>query len=190
MANFNSCCKCFGNTFTPNNNCNVTPNKCGDCLSLGHILVGCENSIAPCDTTNTLKIPFDCFCFPCDNPVFKVTNTSSIKYATVVSIDKTGITIKPDGTGRANSKVYIEFMAMCSDGCDVKSDYGSVSIYLKDLCKGVICPDGLSCNECTGICNIIDNDLSAQKPTNNVTPNSSGFVLEPTTISNPNCPNC
>lgn len=189
MGTFNSCCKCFGNTFTPNNNC-VTKSSCGDCLSLGHILVGCENSIAPCDTNSTLKIPFDCFCFPCDNPQFKITNSSSIKYATVVSIDKTGVTIKPDGTGAANSKVYIEFMAMCSDGCDVKSDFGSVSIYLKDLCKGVICEDGYKCNECTGVCDFFENDLSVQRPDSTIDTNVSGFILDPSAIVDNGCVNC
>ncbi len=140
-------------------------------------MVGCDNSIAPCDTESTLKVPFDCFCFPCANPTFKITNTSSIKYAEVVSIDKTGITIQPDGTGKANDKVYIEFLAVCSDGCDTKSDYGSVSIYLKDICKGVVCNDGYKCNDCTGDCDQITIDLSALRPEETSEENESGFIL-------------
>lgn len=189
MANFTSCCKCFGNNFTPNNNCSTTK-KCGDCLSLGHILVGCRNSIAPCDVDNTLKIPFDCFCFPCENVSFKITNKSDIKYATVVSIDKTGLTIKPDGTGGANSKVHVEFLAMCSDDCDSKSDFGSVTIYLKDLCKGVICEDGFACDECSGACNPVSNDLSAKRPEDIIENNVSGFILEPSIIDTHKCHNC
>ncbi len=178
MANIYSCCNCFGNSLTLNNNCNPTStSECGGCLTLGHIMVGCENSIAPCDTESTLKVPFDCFCFPCDNPQFKITNLSKIKYATVVSIDKTGVTIQPDGTGKANSKVEIEFFAMCSDGCDVKSDYGSVSIYLRDICKGVICEDGYKCNDCTGDCDQVTIDLSGQRPVEETEENTSGFIL-------------
>jgi hypothetical protein len=159
-------------------------------MSLGHIIVGCENSIGPCDVNDTLKIPFDCFCFTCDNPSFKITNSDSIKYATVVSIDKTGLTIKPDGTGTANSKVHVEFIATCKNDCEVKSDHGSVSIYLKDLCKGVLCDSGLSCNPCTGECNVVSNDLSAVRPTDTSEPNTSGFILDPTAISFNECVNC
>lgn len=179
MSNITTCCNCFGNSLTLNNNCNPTPPPptCGDCLRLGHIMVGCDNSIAPCDTESTLKVPFDCFCFPCTTPTFKITNISSIKYATVVSIDKTGITIQPDGTGGPNDKVYIEFLAVCSDGCDTKSDYGSVSIYLKDICKGVVCSDGYKCNGCTGECDLITIDLSAQRPETSSEENESGFIL-------------
>lgn len=177
MANITSCCNCFGNQFSQNNNCSTTVSGCGDCLKLGHILVGCENSIAPCDTESTLKVPFDCFCFPCANPQFKITNLSKINYATVVSIDKTGVTIQPDGTGHANSKVEIEFFAVCEDGCDTKSDFGSVSIYLKDICKGVICQDGYKCNDCSGDCVQVTMDVSAQKPTEETEENTSGFIL-------------
>lgn len=159
MAQINSCCTCFGNTVTLNP-CNNPTSGCGDCLTLGHIVVGCENSIAPCDVENTLKVPFDCFCFPCQTPEFKILNTNSIKYATVVSIDKTGLVIRPDGTGVANSKVEVNFKAKCGEGCDVKTDYGSVTIYLKDLCKGAFCGDSEICNECTGECDDVPGDLS------------------------------
>jgi len=177
MANIMSCCRCFGNSVTLNG-CGSTPTTgCGDCLTLGHITVGCENSIAPCDTENTLKIPFDCFCFPCETPLFKITNLSSIQYATVVSIDKTGITIQPDGTGGAYSKVFITFFATCPDGCDTTSDFGSVSIYLKDVCDGVICDDGYTCNDCTADCDQNTIDLSAQVPVTSEDENTSGLLL-------------
>ena len=179
MANITSCCNCFGNSVSLNNNCGTpTSSGCGDCLQLGHILVGCANSIAPCDTGSTLKIPFDCFCFPCTTPVFKILNEASIQYATVVSIDKTGITIRPDGTGGANSKVSINFFAACDEGtCDVTSDFGSVSIYLKDICEGVPCADGERCNDCSGLCEDITIDLSGQRPSPSGEENTSGFLL-------------
>ena len=179
MANITSCCSCFGNSVSLNNNCSTpTSSGCGDCLQLGRIIVGCANSIAPCDTENTLKVPFDCFCFPCTTPTFKILNESSIEFATVVSIDKTGITIQPDGTGVANSKVNIEFMASCDAGtCDAKTDYGSVAIFLKDICEGVLCGDGERCNECSGDCEDVLIDLSGQKPGPSGEENTSGFLL-------------
>lgn len=177
MANIVSCCSCFGNTVTLNNCTNPTPTPCGGCLTLGRIVVGCENSIAPCDTSSTLKVPFDCFCFPCTTPKFKILNQSSIKYATVVSIDKTGVTIRPDGTGVANSKVEIAFKAVCEDDCDTKSDYGSVVIYLKDVCKGVLCTDTQECNQCTGNCDEVTIDLSATRPLLDTEVNTSGFDI-------------
>ncbi len=177
MPNIVSCCSCFGNSVTLNNCTNPTSTGCGDCLTLGRILVGCENSIAPCDTSSTLKIPFDCFCFPCTTPTFKILNQSSIKYATVVSIDKTGVTIQPDGTGVANSKVEIAFKAVCGEDCETKTDYGSVVIYLKDICKGVLCGDGEKCNECTGDCDDILIDLAGTRPTVTTEVNTSGFDI-------------
>ena len=177
MENIVSCCSCFGNTVTLNNCTNPTPTKCGGCLTLGRIIVGCENSIAPCDTESTLKIPFDCFCFPCTTPNFKILNQSSIKYATIESIDKTGITIRPDGTGVANSKVEIAFKAVCEDDCETKADYGSVVIYLKDICKGILCGDGEVCNQCTGNCDNITIDLATTMPTVTSEENTSGFDI-------------
>lgn len=178
MANITSCCNCFGNSFSLNNSCSTTTTTgCGDCLQLGHILVGCDNSIAPCDTESTLKVPFDCFCFPCTTPQFKILNPTSIQYATVESIDKTGITIRPDGTGGANSKVEISFFALCDDGCDTTSDFGSVSIYLKDICKGVLCDDGETCNQCSGECEPDEIDLSVLRPETPETPDGGGFIL-------------
>lgn len=153
MPNITTCCNCFGNSVSVNNNCSTpTTSKCGDCFNLGHILVGCDNSIAPCDTTSTLKIPFDCFCIPCDAPQFKITNLKNIKGVTIESIDKTGITVRPDGTGDPRTPVRIEFFGACFDGCDTKSDFGSVSLYFKDLCKGVLCDEYYTCDKCTGNC--------------------------------------
>jgi hypothetical protein len=94
-----------------------------------------------------------------------------------VSIDKTGVTIQPDGTGVANSKVEIAFKAVCEDGCETKTDYGSVSIYLKDICKGVLCGDGERCNQCTGDCDDILIDLAGTRPIIPTEVNTSGFDI-------------
>ncbi len=178
MANLYSCCNCFGNSVTLNN-CPSTPptSRCGDCLTLGRILVGCENSIAPCATEDTLTIPFDCFCIPCETPQFKILNESEIEHVEVVSINGDGLTIQPTGTGKANSKVEIRFKAICADDCNTLSDYGSVVIYLKDICKGVLCGDGEQCNDCTGDCDDITIDLAGTRPPVNDTENTSGFLI-------------
>lgn len=177
MADIQSCCKCFGNTVTINKCQNKSTKQCGGCLTLGRIVVGCENSIAPCAINDTLTIPFDCFCIPCENPQFKITNSSDIKYVDVISIDKTGLKIKPDGTGKANSKVEIRFKAVCADDCNTLSDYGSVVIYLKDICKGVLCGDGELCNDCNGECEEVLIDLSNKPSVVPPLENTSGFLI-------------
>jgi hypothetical protein len=178
MADITSCCTCFGNSVALNYCPSSTPtSRCGDCLTLGRILVGCENSIAPCATTDTLTIPFDCFCFPCENPQFKVINESEIEHLTVLSITKDGLVVKPTGTGRANSKVEIRFKAICADDCNTLSDYGSVVIYLKDICKGILCGDGEVCNDCTGNCDDVVIDLAGTRPAVDETENTSGLLI-------------
>jgi len=178
MADILSCCTCFGNSVTLNYCPTATPkSKCGDCLTLGRILVGCENSIAPCATEDTLTIPFDCFCIPCNTPQFKILNTSEIQHVMVESISKEGITIRPTGTGKANSKVEIRFKAVCEDDCNTLSDFGSVVIYLKDICKGVLCGEGEVCNDCNGECEDVLIDLSALAPVQTTVPNTSGFLI-------------
>lgn len=178
MADITTCCTCFGNSVTLNYCPSSTPtSKCGDCLTLGRVLVGCENSIAPCATEDTLTIPFDCFCIPCDNPQFKVTNSSEIEHLTVVSISADGLVVQPTGTGSANSKVEIRIKAVCSDGCDTRSDFGEIVIFLKDICKGVLCDDNQTCNDCTGDCDDNEIDLAATRPSDDEVENTSGFLI-------------
>jgi len=159
----NICCTCFGDIIKNSSPCTeiVPPGKVPKCMSLGHITADqCDQKVGPCD--QEVKIPFDCFDFPCDEPVFKIVKES--EYADILSIDKTGITIKTNGTGKAYDKVYIEFYAVCKiDDCHVYSDYGSISLYISDMCNGVLCGDNEVCNECNGNCEAVVVDLEITK---------------------------
>lgn len=164
LPNYNatSPCFCFGEC-TPNNP--DTPCKTGKCFQLGTIVVSCENSVGPCNQTGT--IPFKCFCYPCENPTFKITNLDQIKGLVVDSIDKDGVTVTTDGTLEPYDKVEICFKASCpTEDCDHKSDYGSVVIYIKDLCLGVDCATGSTCDKCNGECSEIapEIEISNIKP--------------------------
>ena len=161
LPNRNSCdpCYCIGQHIPPKD-----PVKCptGDCFELGTVVITCENSVGPCNETGFIS--FSCFTFPCANPQFEVINKKDLKYLTVDSIDSQGITFTTNGEGNANDREEICFRAVCKgDDCDVKSDYGSAVIYIKDKCAGVICPEEHQCNKCTGECEPLCPNLTVKE---------------------------
>lgn len=161
LPNYNATdpCFCLGKC-TPNTSTSGTPPcKTGDCFELGTVVVSCENSVGPCGTGTT---PFNCFQYPCENPTFKITNKDEIKGLVVDTIDKDGITYTTDGTLEPYDKVEVNFKASCpaSEDCDHKSDYGSVVIYIKDLCLGVDCPEDHYCDKCNGECVALEPEIS------------------------------
>ena len=169
------CASCF-TSYTANPVSITAP--CGDdCIHLGTIVVACTDSVGPCSAQGT--VPFDCFCIPCDNPTFQILNTSSLQYLTVDSISKTGLVFTTNGVGTGNSKEEINIKVICkdADGCNIQSDYGTIVIYLKDLCAGVVCPTGEECDKCTGICGVSCVDV-AVGPGNSLSSCSSSVDLK------------
>ena len=167
LPNYNATdpCFCFGKC-SPNKPDPTCKN--GECFELGTIVVSCDNSVGPCG--ETAIIPFTCFCYPCDNPVFKITNLNEIQGLTIDNIDKEGITVTTTGELDPNDKVEICFKASCpsEESCNHKSDYGSVVIYIKDKCSGVECNEGFECEKCNGDCVALTPELSLTNSNNEI----------------------
>ncbi len=106
-----------------------------------------------CENTDELEIDFDCFCFPCANPTFKILNAADFPHLTVVSTTKDKMVVRSTGEG-FTQKQTIKFTATClgEDGCSTLSDYGTINLYFMGKCAGVVCNEGFECDKCTGIC--------------------------------------
>lgn len=156
----NPCCTCFGTHYsaTP---CNTpSTGKCGGCLTLG-VITKTDCSMNLCGTTDELEIDFSCFCIPCANPTFKILNAPEFPHLEVVSISKDKLVVKSTGEG-FTQKQTIKFSAYCTgdDDCTTLSDYGTVNLYFKGKCTGVVCETGYECDNCTGLCAPITGSLS------------------------------
>lgn len=170
MSNDTNCtqqnpCSCLGKYYSngqggTSSSCAVCP--AGDCLLLGNILISPENSVFSGGETGTVS--FDCFeycaCGEVD-PIFKITDVSHPDYFSDLQIDHEGLTFTTSLVALSNVKITVYFLAKCGSF----SDSGSVDIYLKDKCEGVVCiGECQECNPLTGVCDcentepiIIDN---------------------------------
>lgn len=139
-------CSCVGN-YTPSTP--TTPTS--DCLLLGNIVISDCDSIVPCGGTGT--IDFDCFDYNCEDvPTFVVTSNSRPDLITVTAISSTGITVQTSNDAVGGERVQIDFYATCGSACGGSSAYGTVVLYIKSQCKGVLCNPGYTCAPCTGLC--------------------------------------
>ena len=164
-------CKC--SVITPLSKCD------SNCIQAPNMLV--SDSVTACDSTGEIDI----------SPIVTKCGTNSVSYSIISyknvsnpTINSSGITFVPVNNNYESAEIIYKV------SCGILSDTGKIIIVYKDRCVGVVCQSGYSCNKCTGVCSNVTNDLSAQR--SDITPidNTSGFVLEPTTISTPNCPNC
>lgn len=139
-------CSCVG-SYTPS-----TPTSSSTCLTLGNIVISeCESAV-PCGGTGT--IAFDCFDYNCEStPAFVVYSNSRPDLLTVTDITSTGLDFQTSMSAVGGERVEILFYATCGTACGGSSAYGSVVLYIRNLCKNVVCEQGYSCTPCTGICN-------------------------------------
>lgn len=138
-------CSCLGNTTTS------TPTSTSDCLTLGNIIISQCDSAAPCGASGS--ITFDCFDYNCETtPTFVVYSNSRPDLITVTDITADGLDFTTSMTAVGGERVEIVFYATCGDSCSGSSAYGSLVLYIKNLCKGVACGAGYTCAPCTGLC--------------------------------------
>lgn len=139
-------CSCVGN-YTPSSSSTST----SDCLLLGTIVIANCDSAAPCGATGTVS--FECFDYECETPPsFVVTYNSRPDILTVTDISSTGLDYQTSMTAVGDERVEITFYATCGSACGGSSAYGTVIIYIKNLCRGIVCQQGYSCAACTGLC--------------------------------------
>lgn len=148
----NNPCSCTGTYTPPNDNC---PSTC-KCLSLGYITVWPDSGVGPCELTGTVS--FSCFDYcACENDTatFTVVDIVPAGILTVNSITASGLSYTTTDEAEAYDKVEITVKATCtaeSDGVTKLGDYTVITIFIKDLCKDVVCGEGESCAKCSGEC--------------------------------------
>lgn len=130
----------------------VLPPNNPDCFRLGTMLLDQCNNAGPCGDTAT--IPFTCFNINCTGTLsFSVYSISDPTKIIVNSIGAGGLTYTTTNNAYPNDRIEIVVYGVCDNGpCDILSDYGTIVIYIKDKCKGVVCPASWSCDYCTGLC--------------------------------------
>lgn len=132
-----------------------TPTSC-DCLNLPYITVFPDDSVGPCGQTGTVDFT-DCFDFcACENEVATITVMEiSPEVLTVNSINTGGMSYTTTEEANAYDKVEIIIKASCTDKDDENvtiADFTTITIWIKDLCKNVLCGAGESCDKCSGEC--------------------------------------
>jgi len=163
----NNPCSCIYSC-TPCTTCTTST-----CMRLGNIVVEECNSVGPCGQVGSVS--FTCFQYNCTNiPTFSVYSISDPSLISVVSIDAGGLVFQTSNSAIGGERVEIVFHASC-DGCTGKSDYGSVVIYIQNMCKGITCPAGQVCQPCTGLCAPGSSDLNVTKSATSY--NSSGGLV-------------
>jgi hypothetical protein len=152
---YNNCCLCYP---TVCSNPTPTTPRCpaGECLYLPHLLVGSENSVGPCGETGF--IPFadtglDTTLCGATTPTFSIISKSPI--FTNVTITSSGVTFTTTTALSSDSVGIIEYGV----GCGNYSTISSITIILKNLCAGIVCPQGQRCESCSGDCVNINGDL-------------------------------
>ena len=151
-------CSCIG-TYTPSSSCPAT----GTCFRLGNILVAeCDSNLLPCGGIGV--VDFTCFNMPCVLPntlEFQVVSNSRPDLITITSINSGGLTLATTLAAKGGEYVTIEFFGQCKGvNCDTLSDYGSVTIYIKDVCRDVLCKPYQICNPCTLTCLDVPHEIS------------------------------
>jgi 23S rRNA U2552 (ribose-2'-O)-methylase RlmE/FtsJ len=151
-------CTCIG-TYTPSSPCTSS----STCFRLGNILVAeCDSNLLPCGGVATVN--FDCFKMPCVAPnylEFKVTSNSRPDLIRVVNITSSEITLATTVDAKGGEFVTIEFYGQCTGlNCDTLSDYGSVTIYIKNVCRDILCESYQVCDPCTKLCVDVPPEIS------------------------------
>jgi len=133
----------------------VVTNNC-DCLNLPYITVFPDDSVGPCGQTGTVDFS-DCFDFcACEEEVAVLTVMDIDPPVLVVnSINTGGMSYTTTEDAEPYDKVEVTIKATCTDKDDedvLIGDYTTITIWIKDLCKNVLCESGEICNKCTGEC--------------------------------------
>lgn len=145
-------CSCVGTYTPPNDNCSTSCK----CVSLGYITVWPDNGVGPCSKTGTVS--FSCFDFcACENEeaTLSVVDITPAGILTVNSITQSGLSYTTTDDAEAYDKVEITIKATCTSEDDptVKlGDYTVITIFIKDLCKDILCDSGEYCEKCGGTC--------------------------------------
>ena len=147
-------CSCVGTHTLPPVTPSCKPNKC---MQLGHILIEECNSVGPCGNIGTIDL--SCYKYTCDNPEIKVYSNSHPELIEVVNITKSTFTFKTTSLAKGGERVQFTIFAKCKGDCLVLSDYSTITIYIKDLCRHNKCTSTQKCNKCTGVCEELDPEI-------------------------------
>ena len=146
-------CSCLGTYTPPTSPCVTT---C-ECVELGSITVFPDDGVAPCGQSGVVSFT-DCFDFcACENKVatLSVVDVTPTGIITINSINQSGLTYTTTNDAEANQRVSVTVKAICDSASTVGQqlgDYTTITIYIKDMCKNVVCGVGQTCNKCTGVC--------------------------------------
>lgn len=156
----NNCCKCFG-SYTPNKPTPCPPpTKNTGCISIGNILVKECDGAAPGQQG---EVDITCFDFSgCGEADinFEILNIEGADNLLSYQFTPETFTYTLAETAIGGEKITITFRASClTDNCGLLSDIGCITIFVKNLCKGVICGDCEECSYLTGLCEVVCPEL-------------------------------
>lgn len=128
-----------------------TPVPCESCFYVTSHIIACDEEIGPCADSGSQVIETNCanatFSIIYYDTAFENVAINLVEDAWVLTFDTV------EGQSTPNTYYEIRYKATCSGGdFDGLSVIGTVTVCIKDLCYGVTCGQGETCDECTGNC--------------------------------------
>ena len=156
-----SICQCLSTVISP------PPAPCdANCIYAPSILV--SNSVTACDELAEIDIsPIIAKCggLPVSYSIVSYKNVTGTP-----TIDSDKITFVPFNNNYESDEIVYKV------SCGILSAIGKIIIVYKNECVGVTCASDRICNKCTGICEIINIDLSSDNQDIEPEENVSGFL--------------
>lgn len=135
--------------------CVSTPScDSGTCLKPATMVIPSENSILPCGVTGTVNIGTNSDLTACETTItWYLDSYDSVAFEDV-SINSSGV-LEFTSTNSAERFTPYKFIGHVTCSGTYLSAYFTITVYIKDGCFGVTCPDGESCSPCDGTCGAI-----------------------------------
>lgn len=123
----------------------------GDCLRIGSAII---TAVLPCGVADTFDILGISDVEICETSIIWGLLSYDGTAFTDVSIDSSGI-LHFTTTSGAVPRAFYTFTGVATCSGTTISQYFTIKVPIADACYGITCPDGETCNPCTGLCGAI-----------------------------------
>jgi len=129
--------------------------SCANCLKLYGLRVPCDTGPAPCGGVDgTVVIDLADYnditaCSECEG-TYSIYAFDTVGITSATTTDEGVVTIVTNSTFVDRDEYEIVYKFECP--CQKLAGYGSIFVCKQNLCFGVTCGEGETCNPCTGVC--------------------------------------
>lgn len=130
----------------PSGNC-----PSGNCLKIASAIT---TAVLPCGVNDSFDILAVSDVDICSSSIIWGLISYDTAAFTDVSIDSNGVLFFT-ATTAATPRAYYVFSGVATCSGTTISQYFTIKVPIADACYGKVCPDGETCNPCTGLCGAI-----------------------------------